>query len=380
MNQTLTRWQAIRLALVVLLALGLSGFGLVTLSGKAGFWTKSVQLTIPFAEASELQPGTPVRLSGLEVGQVVSLGFSPADSASTTVEVRVQIREEVLSRLKGDATAQIRSTGLLGGKVLELLPGTPEAGPLASTTLKAGEPDAMTQATNKLVRAAEKIEKIVDGVQSGQGTVGKLLTDDELYQDLRGLAKDSRTMIQKAEETVQRVEGQVHQVEKAVQEGRDTARAAKTTIEGVNHSWIGRKLFDDATALMVRPKHRKDSVSYSSTDLFETNTAILTPTGRIHLNEVANWLKSGHPKDADVVIAALCDPNDKSQTGASAQELTRKQAEVALEYLKGQGVHKIGLVARRKLTAIGLGQGPSPVVEPAALPASYLQVLLFIPQ
>jgi phospholipid/cholesterol/gamma-HCH transport system substrate-binding protein len=379
MNQHLTRSQAIRLGFVVLLALGLGSFGLAALSNKQGLWVKSVELTVPFADVSELFPGTPVRLKGLEVGQVVELRFAE-DPTSTMVQVRIKVQKQHAERLNADASAQIRSTGLLGGKVIELIPGDPKLGGLQGTVLQPGQPDSLSEATAKLANVSNKVDQLITKVESGQGTIGKLLNDETLYRELHGLAKDSRTMIQKAEGTVQKVEGQVNNVEKAVQDGRETARAAKTTIEGVNQSWLGRKLFDDASAILVRPRHRKEDVTYSTSDLFEPNTAILHEAGKAHLIEVTRWLKADHPSTADVVIVALCDPDDKSQSSSSAQTLTRQQAEVALEFLKAQGAHKIGWVSKRKFTALGLGQGPSPVVESRGLPASYLQVLLFTPQ
>jgi len=93
---------------------------------------------------------------------------------------------------------------------------------------------------------------------------------------------------------------------------------------------------------------------------------------------VAAWLKDVKNDKAEVVIAARCDPEDKTQTASSAGELTKKQAEVAVEFLKGQGVHKLGWWTRRKMTPLGLGMHDSPIRE--KLPASFVQVNLYLPQ
>jgi phospholipid/cholesterol/gamma-HCH transport system substrate-binding protein len=377
MNQHLSRSQAVALGLVVLLTLGLAGTGLFTLSAKHGFGVRTVELAVQLPEVNDVYPGTAVRMNGIDVGQVQDIRFA---EEGTGVRVTLKVREEFKSRLYADASAQIRSTGLLGSKIVELVPGKPEQGPLNSDTLRAGSGDPMTEATARLGKVVEKVEKLVENVEAGKGTVGKLLTDDSLYYELKGVASDSRLMIQKTEGTVQKVEGQVGNVEKALQDGRETARAAKNTLEGVNQSWIGRRFLEDQTALLVRPRHRKEAITYNSQELFEPNSAVLTSTGRHHLTEVASWLKGNHPSAADVVVVALCDPNDRLQTSSSALELTRKQSEAAVEFLKAQGAHKMSWVSKRKFTSLGLGQGPSPVVELEPLPASYLQVLLFTPQ
>ena len=101
---------------------------------------------------------------------------------------------------------------------------------------------------------------------------------------------------------------------------------------------------------------------------------------------MVEWLRGVQDSRADVVVAALCDPNDRTQTSASAAELTKKQAESVIEFLKAHGVHRMGLGSRlrltsgRKMTPIGLGFGPSPVVETEPVPPSYVQILLFTPQ
>jgi phospholipid/cholesterol/gamma-HCH transport system substrate-binding protein len=40
----------------------------------------------------------------------------------------------------------------------------------------------------------------------------------------------------------------------------------------------------------------------------------------------------------------------------------------------------MGLIARRKVTPLGMGTGASPVVEPEKLPPSRVEVLLFTPR
>lgn len=80
------------------------------------------------------------------------------------------------------------------------------------------------------------------------------------------------------------------------------------------------------------------------------------------------------------MIAALADPKDSTQTGAAAATLTKKQAEVLVEYFRDQNVHKMGYVTRRKVTPVGLGFDPSPVSEKDALPAARVEVILFVPK
>ena len=138
--------------------------------------------------------------------------------------------------------------------------------------------------------------------------------------------------------------------------------------------------------MLVRPTCRREAVNYNTVNLFEPGSAIMTDEGRTHLMYVVKWLKAVENDRAEVVVTALCDPNDRTQTSASAAELTRKQAESVIEFCKAHGAHRIGWGSRigvrsgRSMTPVGLGFGPSPVVEKDPLPPSYVQVLLFTPQ
>jgi len=184
----------------------------------------------------------------------------------------------------------------------------------------------------------------------------------------------------KADAAVGKVETEMAGVRGFVADGRETLLSVKQGTDAIQRMPIVRSYVEDAAALMARPNCRRDAASYNTTDLFEPGTAILTEGGKAHLNFVVEWLKGVRDDKAEVVVAALCDPNDSGQTAASAVELTKKQSEAVVDYLKATGAHKMGWWTRRKMTPLGLGTGPSPVVEKEPLPPSYVQVLLFAPQ
>ncbi len=393
MSQSLSRWQAVLLGVVVVLAVGLAGVGLTQIAARQGLWADTVEVTAGFPEVHDVTPGTPVRVRGVDAGQVVAVEYPDHDGPDAAVTVRMRLDAKFAGRLYADASAEIHPTGLLGSKVVAVNPGTPAAGPLpADHRLKATEAPDLAKAAAKLEVVAAKIgdaadetKRLVGDVRAGRGTVGKLLADDELYEDLKGLAGDTRQMVRKADSAVGRVEGQVDNVQRFVSDGRDTLRSVKQGTDALQRLPIVRSYVEDAAALLVRPTCRREAATYNVIHLFEPGTAILSDDGRSHLMYVVDWLKGVRDDRAEVVVAALCDPGDRSQTSASAAELTRKQADAVIEFLKAHRVHRIGWGSRlgvssgRKMTAVGLGFGPSPVVEKDPLPPSYVQVLLFTP-
>lgn len=394
MSQSLSRWQAVVLGLVVVGAVVLAGGALAHIATRQGVWADSFEITVGFTEAHDVGPGTAVRIRGVDAGQVMAIEYPTTDEPGSVVTLRLRLDSRFEGRLYADATAQIHSTGLLGSRVIAVNPGTPRAGPRMDRCLRPLDTPDFAHTANQLRDAARRIDTtaakigiaadeahlLVKEVRTGKGTLSRLVNDDDLYHELKGLAKDSRGVVQRANEALGTVEGEVANVETFVADGRETLRSVRQGTDAMQRLPIVRSYVEDAATVLVRPTHHRDVMAYNTADLFEPGTAVLTAPGREHLSAAADWLKRVDNDNADVVIAALCDPHDPRQTAASAGELTRKQAEVVLEFLKTAKVHKIGLISRRTMTAIGLGFGPSPVIEADPLPSSYLQVLLFTPR
>lgn len=109
----------VTLALAVGAALVAAGFA-VTDSG-----TKDVPVTVLFSDASPLIPGNIIRMDGIEVGQIKSIGLKNGQAA-----VRIRLKPSVLP-LHADASAKIRPVTLLGERFIDLDRGSANA-PLMS--------------------------------------------------------------------------------------------------------------------------------------------------------------------------------------------------------------------------------------------------------
>ena len=146
MSQSLTRWQAVLLGLVVVAALGLGGYGVTRIADKQGLWADTVEVTAGFPEAHDITPGTPVRIRGVDAGQVVAVEYPDRDGPGTEVTVRMRLQAKYASRVYADASAQIHGSGLLGSKVISIQPGDPAAGALANGRLRGVKPFDMNEA------------------------------------------------------------------------------------------------------------------------------------------------------------------------------------------------------------------------------------------
>ena len=393
MTRTLSRSQAAVLGLVVLACLAIGVWGLFHVGGKSGLWSDGFELTVVAPDAQDVEPGTPVRVRGIEAGRVVGV-----DYAGDEVHIRLRLDGQFRERLHADASACLQTKGILGVSVVDIKPGTDKAGPLHDAVIYSKPTPDLAEVTAKLSSVANRVDLVLKDIQEGNGTLPKLLKDDTIYNDLKSASAETKALVKNLDETTTALRGDTQKTLKGVNEGVDAVRgeldglktfvrngqeavtAIRQDAEAVKSMPIIRSYVEDHVSALVRPECERDRVVYLPGDFFELNSSILTDSGRARLNEVAGWLNGLHPKNSDVVVASFADPKSPDLTGPGARALTKKQAEVIAEYLKERGVHKMGYVTRRKITPIGQGFDPSPVVEKDPLPASRVEIILFIPR
>jgi len=102
-------------ALVLFVALGFFVWAYARAEvGDPGGYT----LVAKFDRIDGLDPGGPVRISGIRVGQILSMDLDPV---SFRAQVRFSVARDI--ELPADSSAQILSSSLLGGKYLAIVPG-----------------------------------------------------------------------------------------------------------------------------------------------------------------------------------------------------------------------------------------------------------------
>jgi hypothetical protein len=399
-SQSLARWQAVVLGLVIIAALGLGGYGLARIADKQGLWADSVELTAGFPEA-DITPGTPVRIRGVDAGQVVAVEYPDHDGPGAEVTVRMRLQAKYAGRIYADASAQIHGNGLLGSKVISIQPGDPKSGELAGGRVRGVKPFDLNEAVAEVRDLAKEAKStaaevkslakdtretvasakgLIDEVKESNGSLAKFVRDDDLYEDARGTFSDMRKLIARTDKAVGTFEGEVVNLRGFVADGRDTLKSVKQNSDAVSRMPIVRSYVEDATAILVRPTMKRERWPFGTNHLFETGTATLHYDGQVHMNNLSNILNGNKTAGTEVVVVAFFDPDDKSQTPASALELTKKQAEAIVNHLKNCNVHKMGVFARRKITPLGMGTAASPVVETDKLPPTHVEVILFSPK
>lgn len=218
MNEQALRF---RLGIFVLGAFILLGVLIVLFGGLPDYFRKSDEYTIVFDSAPGVSPGTPVRRSGVRIGEVSGVRL---DDDTGKVHVTIEIDAKHLLRRQDQATL---TQGMLGGdSTIDFVARQPDGKKVVAGLVEPGDtimgtvpPDAgsLVQKTSEAVEPAkETMAKVREFLQEFQGLGSKLEKTLKRYDDLGNLAnqkfpktndeiRDAAKKLGKAAETVDRV-------------------------------------------------------------------------------------------------------------------------------------------------------------------------------
>ncbi len=158
--------------------------------GDVKFSKTGYRIKVVFNFANGIGGTAPVRLAGVGVGQVQGIKIVRDDkTGKTKAELAVWINDNV--KIESDAVVTINTLGLLGEKYLEIFPGSPESPALRPNDVLIGkDPVPMEKFTEDLAKLTESVRTIVDKIKNGEGTMGKLLMDQAVYDNLEAFTAD----------------------------------------------------------------------------------------------------------------------------------------------------------------------------------------------
>lgn len=174
-KESLTR--EIRVGIFIIFALAVIIGFVFSIGGNSKLFEDKVEYKILFQSTGGLFVGDPVLLNGLEVGNVVYLGF-PSETDNKNILVKIAISKEVASRIRQDTRARVASASLVYGKVVELTMGSPSQPAIEAGEYIQAETSAnyatIVDSTNLMVSG---IHSTFSKINRGQGVLGKLVNE-----------------------------------------------------------------------------------------------------------------------------------------------------------------------------------------------------------
>jgi phospholipid/cholesterol/gamma-HCH transport system substrate-binding protein len=177
-------WSELKVGAVTIVAIVITALTIFLLTGSRGFFWQRYNLKTRFGDVAGLGDGSPVRVNGVEVGQVTGVSF-----VGDEVEVSMQINQSQQARITDRSIATLGSISLLGESAVDISSasnGVPvqEWGYVPSARARGQIADVAATAAEGL----DQINALVKDLRQGRGTVGQLLNDDRLYAELHRFA------------------------------------------------------------------------------------------------------------------------------------------------------------------------------------------------
>lgn len=287
---------------MVILVVTASIISLLFVSGGRGTFDTPAHYRLLLADGHGVTEGSRVQMLGIDVGRVSGVKIT-ADNA---VEVDLEIRARFVGKVRTDTTATLQASfglqGVLSGIGISLTPGSAEAAPLdVGETISAIEPehiadmlpgvssDPLVQDLEVLIRnlrvltdeaanpegnlrqAVVSLAAISKRIEAGEGTAGKMLSDDAaLYGEMT--------------EALDEVSNTLGKVDRLVRKSSSVVDKSSNAMDGAD------ELVDDADALVA-----------SADSMVQSADGVLEKTGPVleHTDDAVGELSAALGKFAD---------------------------------------------------------------------------------
>ncbi|HET8828065.1 MAG TPA: MlaD family protein [Pelobium sp.] len=197
MSQQKDKKKAITVGIFLFVGILIFLLGVFTLGGQRKVFVKSFQLQVVFDDIQGLKVGNNVWFSGVKVGIIKKIEFY----GTSQVKVTLNVEEEAHKYIHKDAKASISSDGLIGSKIVVIDGGSPkfpfiEDGDVIAVNKTLSTDDIMKtlQVNNKNLNDITRDFKLLAAnLVEGKGTLGALLTDQQIADDFKAIVKNLET-------------------------------------------------------------------------------------------------------------------------------------------------------------------------------------------
>ncbi|MDB5158517.1 MAG: hypothetical protein JWR50_3224 [Mucilaginibacter sp.] len=176
------------------------------IGNQKSLFSSTIKLSGTFKNVNGLQVGNNVRFAGINVGVVNDINIVN----DTTVQVVLTINDDVKKFIKKDAKMSIGSDGLMGDKLIVLMPGGANTTDMVKDGDKIGSvnPVDVDKIIGKFTKMADNAGSLIDGlsqivakVNGGKGSIGRLLNNDKMAREMEKTVAQAKTTMQNVHKT-----------------------------------------------------------------------------------------------------------------------------------------------------------------------------------
>ena len=175
--------------------------GLFAIGNRTFLFSNTMLVKSRYSSVAGLQGGAPVQYQGVNVGRVGNVRLP--DVPGQKIEVTMLISSQAWQLIRKNTRAEIKSDGLVGEQIIVLVSPLEAGDPIEENDFIPGvDPFDFFEITDKAIasvqnfeRAATAFEQIMLEVQRGEGTLGKIVYDPTLYDEMVATTNETRRIL-----------------------------------------------------------------------------------------------------------------------------------------------------------------------------------------
>ena len=201
-------WDQLKVGVLILVALAILAAAIVKLGQAGNLFGKRYRLIAFVATANGLRVGGQVTVAGQVAGSIKDIKFLPPDADTTrNLKLVMEVDRKLSDQVRQDSRAKIQTSGLLGDKLIDISVGTPKYRVLheGDTLLVVPSLDydvVMQQASGaitEVVRLTRDLSRVTGGINRGEGTLGQLVINRQLYDQLNATLLQTSALMARLE-------------------------------------------------------------------------------------------------------------------------------------------------------------------------------------
>ena len=173
-------WRDLKTGLFFLFGLALMGWLGFYIGKNTGLLTPHHTVKVFVPDIKGLNEGNFVGISGKKVGTVRTMQFVERNDTNGILLTLDIMGDEYFSLIRKDSKATIRSMGVLGDKLVDITLGHSKELLADGGTLQLAVEPGLEDLTASAIKTMKNVGAITDRIEQGEGTLGKIITTNEL--------------------------------------------------------------------------------------------------------------------------------------------------------------------------------------------------------
>ncbi|HXE97177.1 MAG TPA: MlaD family protein [Dongiaceae bacterium] len=273
-------WAQVRGGVFIFLALVFFAGGVLLMGQKTKMFVNKGAMRIVMSDVVGLKVGAPVWLAGVDVGLVTDILFAdPKNSNDVSIDIEVDV--DAMKKIGADSKATIKTRGLMGEKYVDILP-SKQYSAKPPAVLRGTPVAKLDDVIQKAGDAFDKVNGIINNIEQGKGTLGKLNKDETLYSNVARLAvemKDLVVTINRGEGTLGKLNRDPEPYNKLI----SILNRADRTLQDIQASdgTLNKLIYDKA--LYTKLTSLADKSIQAADDVRDLNRRIMSKDGTVGL-------------------------------------------------------------------------------------------------